>query len=132
MKPPRTAKHPMQPVITAKDGVVRFKANAIVQHLLDHGGIDLNALAVLPFSSEDRAQFAQLIGYSVSGFGELGYAPLDVVAAADRMVETGETAEQARIASLQEELDDLRADLREPMARLFGKHPDDLRVGDGA
>ena len=54
-------------------GVLRFKPNAIVQYLLNNGGIDLNKLACLPFDGNDREQFAQLIGYSVRGFSELSY-----------------------------------------------------------
>lgn len=65
-------KHPMQPLIRDR-GVVRFKENAIVRHLLDHGGIDLNRLALLHFDDAEREHFAQLIGYSVQGFGELSY-----------------------------------------------------------
>ena len=64
---------PMQPVIKDDRGVLRFRENAIVRHLLDHGGIDLNKLALLKFSQADREQFAQLIGYSVSGYHELSY-----------------------------------------------------------
>lgn len=127
--PPKDAEHPMQPLVSDQHGVVRFKRNAIVEHLLKHGGIDLNAIARLPFDNRDREQFAQLIGYSVSGFGELGYARPDIVAAADRMAETGERADAARIAVLQQEIDALRDALREPMARLFAVHPDDLGGG---
>jgi hypothetical protein len=65
--------HPMQPVYLDKHKVSRFKANAIVQFLLDKGPHDMNTLARETFSDEDREQFAQLIGYSVSGFGELSY-----------------------------------------------------------
>lgn len=116
----------MQPVVTDQHGVARFKRNAIVEHLLKNGGIDLNAIARMDFDQRDREQFAQLIGYSVSGFGDLSYARPDIVAAADRMVETSETADQARIATLQAELDAIRSALREPMARLFAVHPDNL------
>lgn len=42
------------------------------------GICDLNQLAILPFDKEDRQQFAQLIGYSVEGYGELSYG-CDVV-----------------------------------------------------
>lgn len=65
--------HPMQPVMLVK-GIARFKANPIVEHLLDNGGIDMNALARKGFSREDREHFAQLIGYSVGGFSTLSYA----------------------------------------------------------
>jgi hypothetical protein len=63
----------MQPVVKI-DGVSRFKANAIVQHLLDtHPTSDMNALACMNFTDEDRMQFAQLIGYSLVGYSELSY-----------------------------------------------------------
>ena len=65
--------NPMQPVVIAKDGLIRFKANEIVQYLLDNGRIDLNQIAMLDVTDGDREQFAQLIGYSVSGYGELSY-----------------------------------------------------------
>jgi hypothetical protein len=78
---------PLQPLITDSHGVLRFKANAIVNHLLDSarqaGVADMNKLAILPFSQEDREQFAQLIGYSLSGFGELSYVSDDTYAAAE-------------------------------------------------
>ena len=67
------SKHPIQPLEKDDSGVMRFKKNKIVDFLLDGGGFDLNMIATMGFSSEDREQFAQLIGYSLSGFGELGY-----------------------------------------------------------
>ena len=66
-------KHPMQKIILDKDGIARFQANAIVVYLLDNGGMDMNHLAEMGFSDEDRAQFAQLIGYSACGYTELSY-----------------------------------------------------------
>jgi hypothetical protein len=66
----------MQPVVTVC-GVERFKENKIVSYLLDAGPIDMNALAIMRFSNEDREQFAQLIGYSVCGFCELSYVSED-------------------------------------------------------
>lgn len=77
--------HPMQPIEFDSRGTIRFKENKIVTYLLDHGGIDLNHLAVQGFSDEDHMQFAQLIGYSVSGFGDLSYASDEVVAEADEI-----------------------------------------------
>ncbi len=49
-------KHPVQPVVM-KDGVARFKSNAIVRALLDTGKLDMN----------------DIVGYSLSGFGDLSY-----------------------------------------------------------
>ena len=68
-----TKQHPIQPLIKDKHGILRFKRNAIVEYLLDNGGIDLNQIATMPFSREDRQQFAQLIGYSLWGYSELSY-----------------------------------------------------------
>jgi hypothetical protein len=66
-------KHPMQPFVKTDQGTVRFKRNAIVRYLLDHGGIDLNQIAEESFSQNDLEQFAQLIGYSLCGYHELSY-----------------------------------------------------------
>lgn len=75
-------KHPMQPIYD-DDGVERFKANRIVRWLLDAGPFDMNTIAVTPFEVEDREQFAQLIGYSVSGFSELPYVRDETLARAE-------------------------------------------------
>jgi len=76
-------KHPMQPLEWVDD-VIRFKQNKIVRFLLDAGLYDMNLLSMMPFDREDYEQFAQLIGYSVSGFGDLSYADPKVVDDADK------------------------------------------------
>lgn len=76
------AKHPMQPVVDV-DGVHRFKQNSLVRYLVDSHPDGLNALDLQHFSNEDWEQLAQLIGYSVSGFGGLSYASEDAVRDAD-------------------------------------------------
>lgn len=81
-------KHPVQPLVRDAAGVIRFKANAIVRYLLESGTADMNKLAMLPFSQEDREQFAQLIGYSLSGFGDLSYVTDETYAVAARQVES--------------------------------------------
>ena len=67
-------KHPTQPLVR-KDGVLRFKENAIVSYLSnylrDTGKCSMNDLGLMPFVREDRRQFAQLLGYSLAGYGEL-------------------------------------------------------------
>jgi hypothetical protein len=83
MKP----KHPMQPIVLDEHRVARFQANAIIRYLIDHGSIDLNMIAAMQqFSDDDRSQLAQLIGYSVSGFGDLSYANKYDVIKADEAV----------------------------------------------
>jgi hypothetical protein len=82
----------MQPVEWDGKGVIRFKRNAIVAHLLDlttlAGICDLNRIVIGvargQFSNEDQVQLAQLLGYSVSGYGDLDFVPRDVVRRADR------------------------------------------------
>ena len=75
--------HPIQPVALGAGGVLRFKANPIVQHLLDtHPKCDLNELARRGFDAEDHQQLAQLIGYSVSGYLDLHYVTPEAHAAA--------------------------------------------------
>ena len=67
------ADQPTQPVIKDEHGTNRFQGNAIVRFLLDAGPFDMNQLAVMNFTAADWEQFAQLIGYSVCGFGDLSY-----------------------------------------------------------
>jgi hypothetical protein len=129
-------KHPIQPVVADDQGVLRFKANAIVEHLLEAGrryGVDMNSIAAGRFSREDREQFAQLIGYSVSGFGDLSYASSDTFGVIDQLYNEDGTLkdekvsqQEARIAYLEGELKEIRDGLRKPIARLFQIHPDDL------
>jgi hypothetical protein len=126
-------KHPIQPLLTDEHGVVRFKENKIVRHLLDWAsqrGMGLNNFAVMGFSDEDRQQFAQLIGYSLSGYCELrSYVTDEEYREAAHMAD-GLDERDARIAALEEKLAELRAArdmLREPMARLLEMHPDDLK-----
>jgi len=75
---------PMQPIVVV-GGVTRFKANAIVIHLLQtHPTCDMNKLAGMDFTDEDRMQFAQLIGYSVGGYAELSYVSDESYEAAEK------------------------------------------------
>jgi hypothetical protein len=80
----RKPKHPMQPVYLADDGCYRFKPNKIIQYLFERGGLDLNLLATMQFSEEDRTQIAMLLGYSVSGAGDLDYFDWTILERADK------------------------------------------------
>lgn len=119
-------RQPIQPIEPDPNGCIRFRSNAIVRHLLDHGGIDLNQIACMDFSDEDRQQFAQLIGYSLSGYSELSYVSNDAYEAAKRMAENSESETEARIAALEAKLKAIRAALRPVAAEAFRIHPDDL------
>ena len=120
--------HPIQPIEDDGKGVLRFKKNKIVDYLLDNGGIDLNKIAMLDFSKEDRQQFAQLIGYSLSGYSELtSYVDDEAYYTAERMHEKQIDERDARISFLQELVTNMKDQLRKPMAELFEIHPEDLK-----
>ena len=84
-------KHPMQPIgWDEKTGkVIRFKQNKIVRMLLDTHKLNLNDIAKMNakgiFNNDDYTQLMQLIGYSVSGYGELSTSPEETVREADRI-----------------------------------------------
>ncbi|MDP2141349.1 MAG: hypothetical protein Q8L20_11110 [Gammaproteobacteria bacterium] len=120
----------MQPISPDKNGTMRFHENKIVRDLLDFAssrGFGLNEIACGDYTREDRQQLAQLIGYSLSGYSELSYVDDESFAAAVSMSEDQSLSEtEARLAHLTEVVAELREKLREPMATLFGIHPDDL------
>ena len=73
-----------QPIYRDDAGTLRFQENPIVQYILRAGPFDMNAIALLPcIPPWARAQFAQLIGYSLSGYGELSYVSDDLYERAD-------------------------------------------------
>ena len=83
-------KHPIQPVVLVgeSDGkIARFQPNKIVQYLFKTGRLNLNEIACLGFDDDDHMQIAMLLGYSVSGFGDLSYADPVIVSEADQEVE---------------------------------------------
>lgn len=126
MNPVSELKHPLQPLGKAPDGVVRFKANQIVRFLLDAGPFDMNQLAFMDFSAADREQFAQLIGYSLSGFGELSYVSDQTYTAAERMALQDEPEGLARLTALENQIKRLKSLMRPVVSALYPIHPDDL------
>jgi hypothetical protein len=118
------SRHPIQPLVLDEHGVIRFKSNAVVRYLLDHGGIDLNRLVTITWEPGDWEQFQQLIGYSHSGApGQSN----EVWETAKAVYDSGASELEARCNYLRDELDALKASLKEPIARLYGVHPDDLK-----
>lgn len=79
----RTAEHPTQPLVLV-NGVVRFKGNKIVERLFEERVIDLNKIVGWDLPAEDFEQFWQLLGYSVSGYGELSFIRPETVEPADK------------------------------------------------
>ena len=80
--------HPMQPIIIDDSGTTRFKENKIVSLLLETSRLDLNALSMMlakdMVKQEDYTHLMQLIGYSVSGYGDLSTSPENLVEMADQ------------------------------------------------
>ena len=113
---------PLQPI---ENG--RFVANRIVTTLLDSGKLDMNDLACMEFTAQERIQFAQLIGYSLSGFSELSYVDDETYTAAEKASE-GQTEEAARNETLREQLDEARKGIKAAASVLFRIHPDDLQA----
>ena|ERR1700720_3134158 len=72
----KVKRQPRQPIIIDPNGEKRFQENKIVQFLLDNSKAKspLDTIAAMGFPVEDRRQFAQLIGYSVRGYGEFYFA----------------------------------------------------------
>lgn len=118
--------HPIQPLVKDVHGTVRFKANAIVRHLLDAGSIDLNRIACMEFSQNDREQFAQLIGYSLGGFSELSYVRDTTYNTAAVMAQSELSEDNARIAVLESQLAAARQAVKQLVPALFHVAPEDL------
>jgi hypothetical protein len=77
----------MQPLLRDEHGRLRFKSNAVVNALLDHGqstNCGLNELRMRDFPQEDWEQFYQLIGFSVSGYGDVSVISRKTVNRADK------------------------------------------------
>ena len=132
MKPLTALAHPMQP-IGDDEGVARFKPNAVIEWLRDSRKIDLNEIAAQGFPDEDMQQFSQLIGYSISGYGDLSFVnrtPEHLHAVdlqADRAAIDDEplTAEQAKILALEAVVEGQRKVLLQMKALL-----DEVDCGD--
>jgi len=93
---------PCQPTIIDKHGVERFRENLIVRYLLDNGPFDMNHIAIRGFPDADQEQFAQLIGYSVSGFGDLSYVTDETYDRATRTNTIPALIAKARTEALEE------------------------------
>lgn len=103
-------KHPIQPIIKDEKSVFRFKMNAIVRFLINtHPNVDMNILAEMQFTKDDRQQFLQLIGSSFYGYCDMNDSDPDVIKRVDKLLaksskdafDCGETGKKARIKTLE-------------------------------
>jgi len=98
----KTPPFPVQPVVRDPEGVVRFRVNRVVRAFMeaarDGKQLDLNAIASAhiagQYTREELVQFAQLIGYSVSGWSDLSYVTDRDYAKAQRLVQRLEDNEE--------------------------------------
>ena len=93
-----TLSHPIQPIgydgeatEHSPQGIIRFKENKIIAHLLDKSNEDLSMLRMNVFygnfSQEDYCQLCQLAGYEVESFIELSATPPELSQQIKNMVE---------------------------------------------
>jgi len=112
---PTDSRHrPMQPLVRDEHGEIRFKANPIVEFLLDGGPFDMTRLSIMPFDNEVRAHFAQLLGCTVSSWVDLPYVSAEMVADVRRAEERrfGNSERQgaaAAIEQLRSQISDLQS-----------------------
>lgn len=85
-------KFPMQP-LRVEGSTIRFVRNRIVDDLYEFAaerGFGLNEIAVKAalgnYTKEEQMQFAQLLGYSLSGYGTLSYVSNESWEEADKFV----------------------------------------------
>jgi hypothetical protein len=113
--------HPVQSGLTATASGASKKTR-----FFETGKLDLNATATLNFPDEDRCQLAQLLGYSVSGYGDLSFAQrrpghvhaMDILADEANKGSTDLTPEQAENAALKQVVEAQRAVLQRMKALL--------------
>lgn len=128
--PPEDMVLPLQPTRIDKHETLRFTRNRMVELCLEMGPVDMNMLAILPFTQTERQQFAQITGYSVSGYGDLSYCDDESYRAAYENHKGKMTDAEARNVHLRKILIKLREQLAEPIAMLYEIHPEDLTDRD--
>ena len=113
---------PIQPTLGG-----RFIPNRIVEKLLETSTLDLNDIARMDFNHQERMQLAQLIGYSVSGFGTLSYVDdetYETVISLDSSPEKDQL--QAGYDVLIDKFDEVKGHLAQTCSLVFEKHVDDF------
>ena len=78
----------MLPPVVLVEGIARFRENPIVSYLLEIAPTDLNEIGMRFHDNPAAyAELAALIGYSVSGWGDLSQSDEESVARADEEAE---------------------------------------------
>lgn len=116
---------PIQPIKEDSEGIKRFVANSIVVKLLETSNLDMNQIATMGFSIEEQEQFAQLIGYSLSGYSELHYVSNESYGTAIQK-DSGKDELIARNEYLRTTIEETKRLLKPLVTELFNLHEDDL------
>ena len=100
-------KHPIQPLIMDKHGVVRFMSNRLVKYMFDvttdAHGYDFTS----DYPASEREQLAQLIGVNLKLFQYLPYVSPETIAVADAMYSEKISEDKARIRWLEKRVKEL-------------------------
>ncbi len=125
------SKHPLQPLERDSNGTLRFKENRAVSALYEQ----LRLLRIEPWAllardanvtKDDLRQFAQLIGYSLSGVSELPYMDEETLEAAQNAYELGTSELEARNAHLEARHEAMIEAVKSLAVTTFAIHEDDL------
>lgn len=125
-------RHPTQPLEKDSKGIMRFKENKIITWMLDNtmlrndSPMSMNFLAAQDFTQNDCEQFAQLVGYSLSGYSVLSYVSNDSYSIASAMIDNNNDPLRAENEALRNELNELRKRVKEMVMISFNIHEDDL------
>lgn len=116
-------RHPIQPLEDDGKGVLRFRSNGCVQHLVKMvkalGGDWVDVMYADGVTEADRVQFSQLSGYSLGGFSELSHVKQIDIDAAEEMHKTGKTELQARHDVLERKLNEVKNLMRPAVVEMF-------------
>lgn len=126
------SKHPIQPLEMVED-VLRFKENKAVNALYEAyrstGKDPWQAMLSAPgVTKEDMCQFAQLIGYSHSGSGDLSYVDDQTWYAAQTAYKEDCTELEARNKYLEKQVRRITGRMRKIASLLFKIEPEDLEL----
>jgi hypothetical protein len=110
---------PMQPLYLSANGNIRFRENVLVKYLIQHGNIDLDDLREVDCPQEDREQLAQLVGYSLDGYGKLSYVTDETYDVAHAMYHDGLDETTARLVVSIEHASESHKEVRKPIP-VFG------------
>jgi len=83
--------YPIQPIEFDNKGVIRFKKNRIIEDLLNTSHMDFNKICLKHqegyYTLEEYEQLNMLIGYSISGFGDLEGVSREMVEEVEKIAE---------------------------------------------